>query len=265
MKARSAGAGNWNFAGKRVLVTGGSRGIGYGVASGFAKAGGDLILLADNEEVHAAAERLAKLGGRPVAARRCDITDRAAVARAFEAIDRLDILVNNAGLERMTPIDAPGEEAEALFRRIIDINVIGTYYVTREALARMGPGARIVITASVWSKTAVARFSAYCASKHANLGFMRSLAHELGPRGIAVNAVCPGWTKTETSMRSVRDDALARGIPEEEAARELLARQAFPGLLVPEDLVDAFLFLASDAARNITGQTIHVDRGEVMD
>ncbi len=262
----SAGSGQWSFEAKRVLVTGGSRGIGYGVATGFARAGADLTILADDPKLEEAAGNLAEIaGGRSVRALSCDIADRAAVSQTFAGIDRLDVLIANAGIERMTPIDAPGAEAEALFRRIIEVNVLGTYYVTREAVARMGPGGRIVITASIWSKTAVGSFSAYCASKHANLGFMRSLAQELGPRGIAVNAVCPGWIRTEPALRSLKDEARRRGISEEAMEGEILSRQAFPGMLEPADLIDAYLFLSSDAARNITGQSLHVDRGEVMD
>jgi 3-hydroxybutyrate dehydrogenase len=261
-----AGAGRWDFAGKRVLVTGGSRGIGFGVASGFARAGAELAILADDPQIDAAAAALSKTaGGRKVRAILCDIADPEAVTRAFAGIDRLDVLIANAGMERMTPIDAPGAEAEALFRRIIEINVLGTYYTARAAVARMGPGARIVITASIWSKTAVGFFSAYCASKHANLGFMRSLAQELGPRKIAVNAVCPGWIRTGPALQSLKDEARRKGLSEAEMAQEILSRQAFPGMLEPEDLIDAYLFLASDAARNITGQSLHVDRGEVMD
>ncbi len=261
-----AGAGHWTFEGKRVLVTGGSRGIGYGVASGFARAGADLTILADDPRVEEAAGALRGIaGGREVRGLLCDIADREAVARVFAGIDRVDVLIANAGIERMTPIDAPGVEAETLFRRIVEVNVLGTYYVTREAVRRMEPGSRIVITASIWSKTAVGFFSAYCASKHANLGFMRSLAQELGPRAIAVNAVCPGWVRTGPALRSLADEARRRGLSEEAMAEEILSRQAFPGMLEPTDLIDAYLFLASDAARNITGQTLHVDRGEVMD
>lgn len=255
-----------DFSGQRVLVTGASRGIGFAIAGAFARAGADLIILAEDAGVTAAAERLTATAGRPVAALRCDIADRAAVARAFAAIERIDVLINNAGFERITPLLAEGPEIEAVFRRVIEVNVIGTYYVTREAVRRMGRGGRIVFTASVWGKTAEGSFSAYCASKHANVGFMRSVARELGPQGIAVNAVCPGWTKTETSMRSLRDEAATLGVTEEAQARTMLAKQAFGGLMEPEDLTEAYLFLASPAvARNVTGQTLHVDRGEFMD
>ena len=100
---------------------------------------------------------------------------------------------------------------------------------------------RIVITASIWSKTAVGFFSAYCASKHANLGFVRSLAQELGPRKIAVNAVCPGWIRTGPALQSLQDEARRKGVSEAEMAAEILSRQAFPGMLEPEDLIDAWI------------------------
>jgi NAD(P)-dependent dehydrogenase (short-subunit alcohol dehydrogenase family) len=254
------------FEGERVLVTGASRGIGFGIAEAFAKAGATLAILAEDAGVDAAAEVLAENSGRPVSALRCDITDRAAVARAFAGIERLDVLINNAGFERITPLLDEDPETEAVFRRIIETNVIGTYYVTREAVRRMAPGGRVVLTASVWGKTAEGGFSAYVASKHANVGFMRSITCELGPRGIAVNAVCPGWVRTETSLRSLRDEARTLGVSEEAQARTMLDRQIFDGLMEPSDLTAAYLFLASrEAARNITGQTLHVDRGEFVD
>lgn len=254
------------FNGEHVVVTGASSGIGFGIAEGFAAEGADLTILAENAGIADAAATIGQRTGARIRPIRCDITDRAAVRSAFAALGPIDVLINNAGLERMTPILEEGEEVEALFRRIIEVNVIGTYYVTREALRRMGPGGRIVLTSSVWGKTAGGGFSAYVTSKHANIGFMRSLARELGPKGIAVNAICPGWTKTESSMRSLRADAASLGIPEKELARSMLAKQCYPGLMEPPDLVAGYLFLASrEAARNITGQTLHVDRGEVLD
>jgi len=258
--------GGREFDGERVLVTGASRGIGYGIAEAFARAGAELTILAQDAEVEAAARRLSELAGKPVVALRCDITDRLAVATSFAALERIDVLINNAGFERITPIFEDGAEVEAVFRRIIETNVMGTYYVTREAVRRMGKGGRIVFTASVWGKTAEGNFTGYVASKHANVGFMRSLARELAPRGIAVNAVCPGWVKTEASMRSLRDEARTLGLAEDAQAKVMLARQAFGGLMEPSDLAAAYLFLSSrEAARNITGQTLHVDRGEYMD
>jgi len=252
------------FDGKRVLITGASRGIGYGVARAFAGAGAEVWLLADDEGVGEAAHRLAEETGTLTHAIRCDISDRAAVHDALAELGPMDVLVNNAGLERITPLLAPDEESEATFRRIIDINVMGTYYVTREVAANMPRGGRIILTASVWGRTAVAEFSAYCASKHANIGFMRSLAHELAPRGITVNAVCPGWVRTEASMRSLEAMATRRGVSRAALLDDIVGAQALPGLMEPEDAAGAYLFLAGAAAASVTGQTLNVDRGELM-
>lgn len=255
---------NWDFSGKRVLVTGASRGLGLGVARGFAAAGAELTILATGEHIKETAETLAQACGQPVGALVCDITERAAVAREVGGLGPLDVLVNNAGLELITPILEPGDEVEEAFRRVIEINVIGTYYVTREVVKTMAPGGRIVITASVWGRTAAPRFSAYAASKHANIGFMRALAEELGPRGIAVNAVCPGWVRTDASMRSLAEIARREGRDEQVCLDEIMSTQAFAGLMEPDDVASTFLFLASDQAANITGQTLNVDRGELM-
>ena len=254
----------FNFAGRSVLVTGASRGIGYAVAAAFAQAGADLTILADDDAVTDAAERLFALFGRPITALRCDVADREAVRAAIEPLGRIDALINNAGLEAMTPMMEPGDPVEAAFRRIIEVNLMGAFHVTRDALPKMTSGGRIVFTASIWGRTAVADFSAYCASKHAVIGFMRSLAKELGPRGISVNAIGPGWVRTEMSMRSLKRISEREGKSESAMLHEIVAAQALPGLMEPEDMAELYLFLASDAARNITGQTFGIDRGEIL-
>jgi 3-hydroxybutyrate dehydrogenase len=253
---------HYDFTGERVLVTGASRGIGRAIAEGYAAAGAEVILLADEPAVVDAAAAIAAATGRRCRGVACDITDSHAVEAAIAEAGTIDVLVNNAGLERITPLDAP--EAETVFRRIIEINVVGTYLVTRHAAARMGDGGRIILTASIWSRTAVAEFSAYVASKHANLGFMRSIAHELGPRGIRVNAVCPGWVRTEAAMLSLANMARRSGRTEQALLDGIVAAQVLPGLLEPADMVPLYLFLASDAAKDITGQAYMLDRGEVM-
>ncbi len=254
----------FDFTGRKVLVTGASRGIGLGVAEGFLKAGADVMILSSGAAIETVARELSQKHGRPVTGLVCDITQREAVAATIGGLGRIDVLVNNAGLELITPIDAAGREVEETFRRIIEINVMGTYYVTREALPKMHKGGRIILTSSMWGKTAVAEFSAYCTSKHANIGFMRSLAQELAPRGISVNAVCPGWVRTKASMRSLAAMAERENRSEDELLAEIVGAQAIGGLMEPEDMVATYLFLASDAADNITGQAFTVDRGEIM-
>ena len=194
----------------------------------------------------------------------CDITDREAVRRTVGTLGALDVLVNNAGLELITPLLEPGDEVERTFVRIIEINVIGTYYVTREAVPLMGRGGSIVLTSSVWGKSGAADFSAYVTSKHANIGFMRTLAKELGPKGIRVNAVCPGWVRTRAALRSLKEVAARAGVSEDAMLEDILSAQALPGLMEPDDVAGLYLFLASDHAASVTGQAYNVDRGEVM-
>lgn len=255
---------SYDFTGKTILVTGASRGIGYGVARAFARTGADLAILASSDGVHAAAEQIAGETGRRVRAIQCDITDKEQVRSALASFDRLDILINNAGLERITPLTDPDDAVEETFRRIVDININGSFLVTRYAVPKMTAGGRIIFTSSIWGRTAVAEFSAYCATKHANLGFMRSIAHELGPKGITVNAVCPGWVKTDAAMLSLANMSKRSGRNEDDLLGEIVSAQVLDGLMEPDDMAALYLFLASDEARDITGQAYGLDRGEVM-
>lgn len=254
----------FDFTGRSVLVTGASHGIGASVATDFARSGASLTILSSTPDIHHAAEQIMQTTGHRVRAVVCDITDRAAVRESVGALGKIDVLVNNAGLERITPMTAEDDEVERTFARVIEINIVGTYYVTREALRSMSAGSSIVITASIWSKSAAAEFSAYVVSKHGNLGFMRVLAKELGPRGIRVNAVCPGWVKTRAAMSSLDAMSDRQGVSHDEMLEDTIRAQALPGLMEPADVTSLYLFLASDLARNITGQAVNVDRGEVM-
>ena len=247
-----------DLSGRTVLVTGASRGIGEAVARAFAAAGARLHLLAEDEAVMDVAAALGAAGHV------ADITHAGAAGVAVASCGPLDVLVNNAGLERLTPLDDEGEASLATFRRVLDVNVTGTMIVTRAALPGMGAGGRIINTASIWSRSAEALFGAYVASKHATIGLTKTWAKELGPRGIAVNAVCPGWVRTEGSRRSVRDLVARRGVSEASVVEGVEAAQALPGgLMEPADVAGPYLFLASDLAANITGQSLGVDRGEV--
>ena len=246
-----------SFAGKTVVITGASRGIGWGIAKGFASAGAGLVLIADDVAV---LDRSSEIGARGFVA---DITDGGAIDTAFANVSNIDVLINNAGLERLTPIAGGEKDVEAVFRRIVEINVIGTQIVTRRALTKMSVGGSIINTASIWGRVAEPMFGAYVASKHAVIGLTKTWAKELGSKGIRVNAVCPGWVRTEASMRSLELMARHNNVSEDELLAEIVGGQAFPGLMEPADMAEAYMFLASDAAKNITGQSLGVDRGEV--
>ena len=128
----------------------------------------------------------------------------------------------------------------------------------------MSRGGSIIITSSIWGKTAVANFSAYCASKHANIGFMRSLSKELGPLGIRVNAVCPGWVETTAAMNSLNWMSTKFNLDKKDLLNDIISSQSLEGLMKPVDASQLYLYLASSFSSNITGQAINIDRGEVL-
>ena len=165
-------------------------------------------------------------------------------------MDKVDVLVNNAGFEYITPITDPSKSTDECFGGSLNKRH-RTFSVTRRLLDKIPDGGRIVNTASMWGKTAVAEFSAYCASKHAVIGLTRSLSQELASRRISVNAVCPGWF-----AQLLRCDPFVHGrkraTPEADMLDEIVATQALDGLMEPQDMVDMYLFLAGPAADNIT-------------
>jgi 3-hydroxybutyrate dehydrogenase len=245
------------FAGKQVVVTGASRGIGRGIATAFVAAGAKVRIIADDPQVIETGTAI------DAEARIADITEAGQVDAALDDLGIIDVLVNNAGLERLTPVDGPSPETENMFRRIVDINISGTFIVTRAALPHMQSGGRIINTASVWSRSVEPLFAGYISSKHAVVGLTKTLAKELGSRGITVNAVCPGWVKTEASLRSLKAMSERSGRNEDELLAEIVAVQALPGFMEPADVAGPYLFFASDWAANVTGQSLGVDRGEV--
>ena len=253
-----------NFRNKSVVITGASRGIGFGVAEAFASLGADLHLISSGKTIHEAGKKLSELTDVPIKTYQCDISDKHKVNEVLSQIETIDVLINNAGLERPTQINSPDPQMIDDFERIININVLGTFYVTRASVAKMSKGGSIIITSSIWGKTAVSEFSAYCSSKHANIGFMRSLSKELGPQGIRVNAVCPGWVETEAAMKSLAWMSQKTEMEESELLDEIVAAQSLTGLMQPSDTSQLYLYLASSLASNITGQAINVDRGEVL-
>ena len=257
---------NYGLQGKTVLITGAAGGIGSALSRAFLAQGARLMLL-DREaapldalveslhshQVHSA---VGELGS--------DAAVAAVAALVGDRFGRLDVLVHNAGTEYPTPIDDGAADANDRWAGLLDNNVSGMWRLTRALLPFLPRGASGIHQSSSGGRIGVAGFAAYSASKHAVVGLTRSLALELGPRGVRVNAVCPGWVRTQAAMRSLTAMALEQGKSEAEVEREILSRQAVPVMLTPEDLADTFLFLASDGSTALTGQCLSPSHGEVM-
>jgi 3-hydroxybutyrate dehydrogenase len=256
---------NLDYAGKVVVLTGAASGIGRGLARAFAEQGATLELLDRNAEALAAVvDELAGLS--PVSGAAVDLAVSQAIAAyaASRNSTPIDVLINNAGVEYATPLRDTGSAADAHWQALLDNNVASMLRLTRALQDQLMAGSSVINQASIWGLKGVPGFSAYVASKHAVIGLTRSLAWELGPRKIRVNAVCPGWVGTEAAMRSLRVMAEASGRSEADELALILAAQAVPELLTPADLAGTFLFLGSALAAPITGQALSVSHGEVM-
>ena len=249
--------------GKNVLITGAAGGIGQALAHAFAAQGVRLMLL---DRAGTGLSSLAsEMGAMAV---ECNLADAQQVAAVAEQVRKvwgtLDVLVNNAGTEYPTPLDDTAPDSMSRWAGLLDNNVTSMVRLTQAMLPLLPRGASVINQSSIWGRIGVAGFSAYAASKHAVVGLTRSLALEIGPRGIRVNAVCPGWIRTEAAMRSLTAMAHEQGRSEAEVEREILARQAVPEMLTPADIAGVFLFLASSESRSLTGQCLVASHGEVM-
>jgi NAD(P)-dependent dehydrogenase (short-subunit alcohol dehydrogenase family) len=231
-----------------AIVTGGSSGIGKATCELLAREG-YLVAVADRDEVGARA--VADLcGGLAFAV---DVADEASVAglfaRAFDALGgRLDALATSAGLLDVTPFM---DIAPAAFRRVHDVNVVGTYLCIREAAKRMQPGARICTVASIAGQRGMGIGAAYAASKGAVIALTHSAAHALAKAGIAVNGVAPG--PVLTPMLAAAADERRR---ERMAAATILGRCA-----EPQEVAEAIVWLLSQRASYVHGEILNVDGG----
>lgn len=238
---------------KVAIITGGSRGIGFATAEKFLAEGAKVIITASSQaNAQKAAQKLQELHPDGVADGIApDLSSLESVRKAFgevaERYGSIDILVNNAGLSESTPL---ANYTEALYDKVMDLNVKGVFTATQvaaEHMAKQGSGV-VLNTSSMVSISGQPSGFAYPASKFAVNGMTVSLARELGPKGIRVNAVAPGITETD----------MMKAVPKE-VIEPMIARIPLRRMGRPEDIANAFAFLASEEASYITGVILSVD------
>jgi NAD(P)-dependent dehydrogenase (short-subunit alcohol dehydrogenase family) len=216
-------------------------------------------------QLHTTAAELERLGGRALAIEMdvaCERSVAAGMQLLREAAPRIDVLVNNAGIGGGEPVQ--GSDIER-WRRTIDTNLTGIYLVTRESIALLPDGGRIVNMSSVLGRFGVSGYTAYCASKHGVIGFTRALALELAPRQITVNALCPGWVDTDMAAQGMQQGADATGQTFERFRERALGAVPLKRIIQPDEVAELVRFLASPAAAAITGQAYNICGGQTMD
>jgi NAD(P)-dependent dehydrogenase (short-subunit alcohol dehydrogenase family) len=234
------------FAGRHVIVSGGSSGIGLSIAQGFARLGARVTATGSSEDKIAARQRDAQPGDPRFA--RLDVRDAEAVGRFMAEAGAIDVLVNGQGIAR------PGDEwDEATFAEVLDVNLTSAFRLTMAALpALKASRGAVVNVASMLSYLADAEVPSYTASKTGVLGLTRAMAHRFGPDGVRVNAIAPGYHRTDMTR------ALWSNPPD---AERIAARSALRRWGTVDDLVGAAVFLCSPAAAFITGVALPVDGG----
>jgi len=242
---------------KVAVITGGAQGIGRAIALGMGREGANVVIAdLQGERARSVADEAQALGTEAIAVE-VNVASEVSVKRladqTFEHFGRIDILVNDAGIYLKAPVVSKTEED---WDRTIDINLGGNFLCARAFVPAMRKqkSGRIISVASGIAHYGAKEFAPYAASKAAIIGFVKSLAREVGHDGITVNALCPGAANT----------AMPRTHRSEEELMQRLRSNPLGHVLEPEDFVGPVVFLASDAASYITGQSINVNCGSYM-
>jgi 3-hydroxybutyrate dehydrogenase len=245
-----------SLAGRKALVTGGGSGVGAVIALRLAEAGAEVLICG---------RRAAPLSG--VAAQHpairsttCDITDEAAVITMVAGFDP-DIIIANAGASESAPF---ARTELAAFERMLTVNLTGTFLTLREGVKALQgkPWGRLIAIASTAGLKGYPYVAPYAAAKHGVVGMVKSLALELARKGITANAICPGFLDTEMTDRSIANIVAKTGRTPEEARASLEASNPMHRLVPPEDVAQTVLWLCSDGAAMVTGQSISISGGE---
>jgi len=251
---------NIDLTDKTVVITGASQGIGAAISEVFADSNANLILLSRNEK------KLSTISQKLSAKYHIlDVSNEENVKEVFNKIGQVDILINNAGVYFTSPVV---EIDSKKWKELLDINLNGAMYCSRSTLPSMIKNnyGRIINISSISGKNGDPYGSAYCASKFALIGFTQSLAQEVARNNITANCICPGWVETQMAEDILHDEKYAKliGIKKDELKTSSLEAVPIGRYVHPKEVAYLALYLASDYANAITGQSINIDGGLCM-
>ncbi|TAK37468.1 MAG: SDR family oxidoreductase [Betaproteobacteria bacterium] len=254
------------LSGRTALVTGASRGIGRAIALRYAQEGADLLLTATNRAKLEETCALAQAHGGSVGLYLADVSDRAAVLALVDAavgkLGHVDVLVNNAGVYKAARlVDYAPED----FDRVMQVNLYGAFHVMQLVLRHMQARGRgkVINIASTAGKWGSINQSAYNASKHALIGLTRCAGLEMGPHGINVNAICPGFVETDM-LEEFRAHGEILGVPFDKVKDAALARVPLRRFLKPAEIADLAVYLGASESDGMTGQSLLLDGGMLL-
>lgn len=246
---------------KVALVTGAGSGIGKEIAAMYAESGAAVIVTDISDSGQKAAD---EIGGHFIRADLADMADTKRLAEEAAAIEgRVDILVNNAGYQSIHPIE---EFPDEIWANMIQVMLIAPFQLIKYLVPPMKDAGwgRIINISSIHGLVASPYKSAYNSAKHGIVGLTKTAALEVGEFGVTVNAICPGYVRTPLVEAQIHDQARTRGIPIEDVVEKvMLDPAAIKRLIEPREVAALATFLASDAARSITGSTYSIDAGWV--
>jgi NAD(P)-dependent dehydrogenase (short-subunit alcohol dehydrogenase family) len=244
------------LAGRCAVVTGGARGLGAAIARRFQAEGARVAVLDLPQALEASGAQLGDL------ALSCDVADEAqvtaAIGQAVQHFGRLDIVVANAGV--VPPWRTAAEIDMGEWDRVFAVNVRGVALTIKHAALHLGAGGSIIAMGSIMSASGAPGQMLYTATKHAVLGIVRAASHDLGPKGVRINALGPGPIATAALMGRVARRAAAGGSPPQDALAAM-AKTPLQRMATEEDVARAALFLASDLSSGTTGKLVPVDAG----
>jgi NAD(P)-dependent dehydrogenase (short-subunit alcohol dehydrogenase family) len=258
---------NGSLQGRHALVTGGGRGIGASIVRSLVSRGARVSMLGRTAATLEALDAELKSSGAQTFCTTADVSKRESVDAAFAAARTLfgpiEILVNNAGQAVSAPIT---KRDDALWDRLLAINLSGTYFSMQAALPDMLQGGfgRIINIASTAGLTGYPYVAAYCAAKHGVIGLTRAVAREVAMRNITVNAVCPGYTDTDLVREAAAKIAAVTGRKLEDALQAMTKSNPQGRLIQPDEVANAVAWLCMPGSESVTGQSIVVAGGELM-